>query len=96
MPRTDVKTLSFLELDAFVESAASQAQAVAAAQPDNSNAAAPAPVAEPAPLVQCPHCGGRLSALDVKFGQCLTCHKSLSAGGPAADAAARKPVSIGI
>ena len=38
--------------------------------PAESSAAAPA---------ACPHCGARLSALDLKFGNCMGCGKSLAA-----------------
>ena len=92
MPRTDVKPLSYFELEAFRENLVSNPAPVAV------EAVAPREIKpEPPavkPLEHCPHCNGRLSALDLKFGQCLACRKPLEAT-PASQGKAA-PVSIGI
>jgi hypothetical protein len=92
MLRSDAKPLSFLELQTFMEKVAGDAAPVAveAVLPRETK---PAP-SLPAPLEHCPHCNGRLSALDLKFGQCLTCRKPLEAKADGDSQAA--PVSIGI
>ncbi len=48
------------------------------------HAAAPEPALA---LDACPHCRARLSALDLKFGNCMGCGKPLNTAGPAASPA---------
>jgi len=92
MPRTDVKPLSYMELESFRE-IVSNTQPPAPEEPAGPQEAKPAPQA--AMLEYCPHCHTKLSALDNKFGLCMACHKPL-AENPADDKPDRAPVRIGI
>lgn len=93
MPRSDVKPLSFMELESFLENVtANKPQTPAeAAAPEQEK---PAPAVKP--LEYCPHCNSKLSALDNKFGQCMACHKPLRPPNPADSQPDTTPVSIGI
>lgn len=89
MLRSHAKPLSYIELEAFMEKIAAEAAPAAKAVTREVRAE---PVPPKAPE-HCPHCNGRLAALDLKFGQCLACRKPLSASG---DNSRSAPVSIGI
>jgi hypothetical protein len=55
-------------------------RAHAAAEPPA--AEPPAPPATPATVLEhCPHCQTKLSAIDLKFGNCLSCRKPLAQAG---------------
>lgn len=92
MLRSDAKPLSYLELESFLENIERE-NAGTAREP--LAAAEPKPVAQPE-LKYCPHCNSRLSAIDNKFGLCMTCNKPLAAAQSSEDQARRRPVSIGI